>query len=470
MEEINLSDIFRILKKNWIYCLIALVISGMGAYFFSLFMIEPLYTSSVSMYVNSNAESTNVNINQLNASQRLTSTYIIVLNEGEIFNQLSEELGGQYSPAQLRSFCSLSQIENTEVFKVTVTTPDPELSRDVCTLFSELAPAALGSVVLGGEVRTLAKPTVSTSPSYPNIPKNTLMFALAGAFLTAASFVVYSMLDTRIRSPKEITDKFDFPLLGIVPNQDAAYEQIRRTKKTTAIKNATANNLIYNPIINDKTPFSVLEAYNTICANISFMLSEENRKVIVVTSSNPSECKSTTSSNLAIALAQSGVHVLLIDCDFRKPTLHNYVRTPNEQGFSNVIAGFCEIEDVLFEEIKPNLDLITAGTIPPNPVTLLSSEKTRKLISQLSIDYDYVIIDSPPLNLVADASLISRHSSGVIMVVRERKTTLPALNQATNLLSLANANIIGAVMTCGEIAENTSNYGYGYGYSISPNR
>jgi len=474
MEEIDLSRLFKVIKKHWLACVIAALLSAVAAYLVTSFVVEPRYNSSRALYVNSNSSSTSATLSELNASQKLANTYIVILKNGTIYEDLSIDMDGKYTADQLKRMISLTTVDDTEVIRITATSTDPYEAAEICQKFSELAPTALEQVVLGGKAEAFGEPSVSTSPSYPNKPMAVMVAAFGGAFAVACFFIVISLLDTKVRDASSITDRYDFSLIGVVPDQDAAYEQVggfirKGSSKGTPTVSVNASAKI-NPILSDKTPFSVLEAYNKICANVRFMISNEKSRVVIVTSSIPGEFKSTTSSNLAISLAQGGARVLLIDADLRKPTLHNCIRTPNECGFSNILAGFCDVDDAIFEEIKPNLDFIPAGLLPPNPVTLLGSEHARKLVTQLGQEYDYVVIDSPPLNLVSDATLMSQYATGVLMVIRQGKTTYPSVDLAVNSLKLANANLIGGILTGSDISESPySSYGYGYGYGYGYN-
>jgi len=467
MEEIDIGQILKVIKKNWITCAVVAVISAVAAFIVTSFFIAPKYDSSRALYVNSNSASSGVNLSDLNASQKLASTYIVILQNGSIFDELSIKMNGKYTAKDLKGMISMTTVDNTEVIRITATSTDPYEAAELCQKFSELAPAALEQVVVGGKVEAFGEPEVNTEPSSPNKPMFIALAAIGGAGIAACIFIAIFFLDTKVRDSSSITDRYDFALVGAVPDQDVAYEQvggfIRKGKGTTNVSVSASAKV--NPIISDKTPFSVLEAYNKICANVRFMISNEKSRVIIVTSSIPGEFKSTTSSNFAISLAQGGARVLLIDADLRKPTLHNCIRTPNECGFSNILAGFCDVDDAIFEEIRPNLDFIPAGLLPPNPITLLGSEHAKKLITQLGQEYDYVVIDSPPLNLVSDAALMSQYATGVLMVIRQGKTTYPSVDLALNSLKLANANLIGGILTGSDIAESPySSYGYGYGY------
>ena len=230
-----------------------------------------------------------------------------------------------------------------------------------------------------------------------------------------------------------------------------------------------------------KVPFAVVEAYKTMRTNLMFLLAQENGKVLAFTSSNASEGKSTTSVNVAIAFSQLGGKVLIIDADLRRSSIHKKMHLENNDGLSNVVVGFSRFEDAV-QSANPNLDVLTAGPIPPNPSELLGSAAFETLMSQLREKYDYIIIDTPPLNIVTDAILIGPRTDGVILVVRDAFTPHDTIKRAIDSAKFANIKILGAVMN-GANPKNArrytyrrygykygykyGNYGYGYGHSRS---
>lgn len=217
-----------------------------------------------------------------------------------------------------------------------------------------------------------------------------------------------------------------------------------------------------------KVPFAVVEAYKTMRTNLMFLLAQENGKVLAFTSSNASEGKSTTSVNVAIAFSQLGGKVLIIDADLRRSSIHKKMRLENTDGLSNVIAGFSEFKSAV-QSANTNLDVLTSGPIPPNPSELLGSAGFEKLINELRDIYDYIIIDTPPLNIVTDALLIGPRTDGIILVVRDAFTPHDTIKRAIDAAQFANIKILGAVMN-GANPKNSRRYTYRrYGYKYNYN-
>lgn len=207
-------------------------------------------------------------------------------------------------------------------------------------------------------------------------------------------------------------------------------------------------------ILDETTNFMVREAYKTIRTNLLFTLQNQKSGRVIITSSAPDEGKTTSCCNLGITLAQTGAKVLLIDCDLRKPLIHRCFARTGEPGLSDLLAG---IKEDPFEVIQStdyeNLSILCAGTLPPNPAELLGSERMAELMIKLSQEYEYILIDTPPINLVSDALTLLSLADGVILVVRQMRTSHPEVFNALNSLNFANTKILGVILNGIRISE-----------------
>jgi capsular exopolysaccharide synthesis family protein len=209
-------------------------------------------------------------------------------------------------------------------------------------------------------------------------------------------------------------------------------------------------------------PFAIEEAYKTLRTNLIFTLPEENCKVIEVTSSLQKEGKSITAANLAISLSKNGSKVILVDCDLRLPTVARKLRIEQKPGLTNLLFGMNKMHDVINHH-SSGIDVIPSGDLPPNPSEVLGSQNMKTTIEHLAQHYDYVILDTPPVGVVSDAAILSRYASGVMLVVRTGKTALENVRDAVDTLNLANANILGFVMTDANARKQYyDKYGYTY--------
>ncbi|MBE6643605.1 MAG: CpsD/CapB family tyrosine-protein kinase [Ruminococcaceae bacterium] len=222
-------------------------------------------------------------------------------------------------------------------------------------------------------------------------------------------------------------------------------------------------------IINRDSDFAVVEAYKSIRTNIMYSIPRnEGGKTVVITSSSAGEGKTTTCINLAITFAQTNSRVLLIDCDLRKPKIHRYLKLEKKDGLSNVLCGFADLDKALKIGVREHLDVLTAGDTPPNPAELLQTKEFEKLMTVFKKVYDYIIIDTPPINFVTDATNAIKYSDGVILLIKKGVTTYDEVEDALEKLEKVNSNIIGTVLIDNNDGTNNKKYGYGYRYKDEP--
>ena len=210
----------------------------------------------------------------------------------------------------------------------------------------------------------------------------------------------------------------------------------------------------------EKAPKSIdAEAYRSLRSNIEYSSFDDEYRVIVVTSSVPGEGKSTTSGNLAIALAQSGNSVLLVDCDMRKPSIHKMFKISNAAGTAELL-----LRKKLFEEVankyNENLTIITAGKIPPNPSEMLASRAMTAFIKEMKKEFKYIILDTPPLQAVTDAQVLSTKADGVLLIVRAGSTKREMVFNSVDLIKKVQGKVIGTVLN-GEKKKKNNYYYYG---------
>ncbi|WP_315305374.1 CpsD/CapB family tyrosine-protein kinase [Enterococcus devriesei] len=211
-------------------------------------------------------------------------------------------------------------------------------------------------------------------------------------------------------------------------------------------------------LVDKSSPVS--ERYRTVRTNIQFASSADRQiKTLVVTSSGPGEGKSTTSANLAVVFANSGQSVLLVDADMRKSTVHKTFQLANNVGLSNVLSSDMGVKEAVQRSVVPNLYVMTSGPKAPNPSELLGSTRMDQLIMELRDSYDFIIFDMPPIVAVTDAQIMASKADGTLLVVRENVTRKDSLQKARELLSMVNANVLGAVFN-GSTDENDQGYYY----------
>ena len=206
------------------------------------------------------------------------------------------------------------------------------------------------------------------------------------------------------------------------------------------IKNASAS----GPAVR-KVPFAVSEAYKSIRTNLITKLLKEQKNVIAISSPNASEGKSTTAINIAISLSQLGKKVLLIDTDAHRPSIAAKLNIKNESGIMDVIVGVCDAEQAVYE-YNSLLDIFTIGNIPQNPTEIFASSAFEDSLKEFSEKYDFVIIDTPPVNLLSDALVIAQKCEGLVLVVRSGMTTHSSLKHTISAAKMLDINILGLIL------------------------
>lgn len=199
-------------------------------------------------------------------------------------------------------------------------------------------------------------------------------------------------------------------------------------------------------ILNRNSAFAAQEAYKTLRTNVRFALRGEGCKKICITSGAAGEGKSITFLNFAISVGEAGQKVLLIDADLRRPALARLLVEKATPGLSNVLAGLVSPEEAIHKEVYQNLDIIFSGDVPPNPSELLGSERLQEMVEKLSHEYDYILIDTPPVNVVSDACIVANVLDGVLLLVRQDSSRKDEVKRAVSRLQLTGAKLLGFIL------------------------
>ncbi|NJR59162.1 MAG: polysaccharide biosynthesis tyrosine autokinase [Cyanobacteria bacterium CRU_2_1] len=286
-----------------------------------------------------------------------------------------------------------------------------------------------------GNARIMQQAYVSDEPVSPSIRSYLATGGIAGIVLTLATVLALDAKDRFIRTIKEARDMFGMTLLAVIPFH----------KNAGKLSFLPGDQAASEVIVRDLPTSAISETYRMLQANLKFLSSDHPLKTIVITSSVPQEGKSLVAANLAMAMAQSGHKVLLVDADMRIPRQHKIWDVLNERGLSNVIVEQLDLATVA-KEVATNLDVLTAGIIPPNPTALLDSHRMETLIEQYSTNYRFVIIDTPALNVAADAPILGKMSDGVLLVTRPGVVDLASAGLAKERLEQSGQTVLGQVI------------------------
>lgn len=343
-------------------------------------------------------------------------------------------------------------------------------------------------IIESGSIKVIDCGEISTEPSSPNVLLITAAGLLAGIIIAYIISFVKEMLDIAVKPGDNLTSLYGIPVfaevmdyLATVPDKKKHYGGYSSYGYERSVPNRNlliAASPAGSRMIPDGTSFAITEAYNTARTNIMFAASTSVKKIVAVTISNPSDGKSTTCAKIALSFANAGQNVLLVECDLRKPVVAKNFKIKPKYGLSSVLGGFCGIEEAICCQIYENLDIITAGDIPPNPSELLSSDSMKSFLNEVSVRYDYVFPDTPPVNVVTDSQLFNEQIAGLVVVIKEGTTTHPDIQSALDKIALAKGKTLGFIKTFCRPEKSGgygkkysySKYGYKYGYSYSSDK
>ena len=476
-QTYSIKDIILLLLSH-IWLILVFTVIGAGAAFGVSKLILPLqYSSHITMYVQSyTGISENVNnVNNISNSKQLVNTYMEVMKDDAVMDAVGALLVQQFdrqvlaecfrfndtgalTPASIRSCLAISSVTDTSAVKVTATAQNAKVAAAICNDLTRVAPQYVEEAVGVGSINTIDTAKVYEAPVAPDMMKNTALGAAAGCMLIVLIIFLIDFFDNTIKDTASLDQTYHKAIIGEI-------HSFGDTKKRRDTEE-------HMKLTDKEMPFSVIESYKSIRTNLSFALSTVDKKIFAVSSPNPGEGKSTTSANIAIAMAQGGDHVLLIDADMRRSSLHKIFGSKNRKGLSTAVSRMFPLEECIQKEVMEGLDLMTAGPIPPNPSELLASDRMGQILDELSGRYDVILIDTPPINVVTDAMELAKNISGIVLVVRYAKTTEEDIENVCKRLEMAQMDMLGFILNDVRVKRGALSkyhkgqyYGkYGYGY------
>ncbi|MEJ1921967.1 polysaccharide biosynthesis tyrosine autokinase [Microbacterium sp. KHB019] len=446
----ELRDYIRILHKNWIAILVLLILGLAGGAAYASTQ-APKYVASTQLYVSVRTEgaATGDLVQGTTFARQIVTSYVDVVGTALVLEPVVEELGLDVSAQALSSRVSATTPLNTVLIDITVTDTDPKQAAAIADAtavsFANVVQTQLERPDAEGGASpvqiTVTDPAAEpTTPSSPNVPLLIVLGGLLGLAAGIAFAVLRSVLDTRIHTLHDLETITDRPMLGGV-----AYDP--EAKKRPLIVHA-----------DPRSPRA--ESFRTLRTNLQFLEVDSDSRTFVISSAGPGEGKSTTTANLAIALAETGARVALIDGDLRLPRVADYMGIEGGVGLTNVLIGQIDVADALQKWGKNELFVLPSGPIPPNPSELLGSSAMDRVLKPLEEYFDYILIDAPPLLLVTDAAVVGKKTRGIILAAASGKTKKPELAGAIRTLETAGVNLLGVVVTMLP-TKGPDSYGYG---------
>ena len=446
----NIEDFVKLLRNRWVTVAVTALITALGAVAYTLLQ-TPQYEASTRLFVSTTGGSSVSEVysgNRLSQERVLSYTQLIM---GETLAQRTiDRLDLDMTAPDLKAKVTAKSKLDTVLIDVSVIDESPVRARDIANALSD------EFVLMARELETPPKgerpdarvvveqrASIPISPVIPKPARNLAAGIFLGVMFGVGLATLRDLLDNTVKTQETVEKVTGKGAVGYIPFD-------------SKIRDSAA-------IAFDVDNSSTAEAFRKLRTNLQFLAVDNPPRVIVITSSSPSEGKSTTSINVALALAEAEHNVLLVDGDLRRPRLAKYLNLLGSVGFSTVLGGSAQLSEVLQKTKYPHLTVLAAGPTPPNPSELLGSLTAQKMLSELRAQYDYIIIDSAPLLAVTDGAILAAHADGALVAIRAGKTRRDQLTHAIGMLNDVGATLLGSVLTMMP-TRGSGAYSYNYYY------
>lgn len=430
--QLDIFSILRALIKDFWMILTAGMVGIFCAYIMAGTAYEPVYTSSMTFIVSSKG-STN-SVSSLSAANEMAETFGQVLNSRLLKKKVQQELNLDSLPGTIET----NVVEGTNLMTLKVSASSPELSfkimKSVLKNYSEVTDYVLSSVVLD----VLEAPTVPKAPSNPissrEMMKKYCLIAMAAMTLLLAAF---SYLRDDIKNEKDVERKLDTPLFETI------YHEVKNKTLRSKLRRAKKGLLVTDPTCS----FLFVETYKKIRTRLTYKAGSRQAKVILVTSVMENEGKSTVAANIAMTLAQKSNRVILIDGDMRRPAVYKILqkKLEKEQEIGTFLTGGSTLDKVLLRDDENNIYLMIGSRNYSNSTEMVSGERMRLLMEDAKKAADYIVIDSPPTSLMADAEVLAEYADVSLLVVRQGMAKARDINDAIDILERGGSELLGCI-------------------------
>lgn len=439
-KEIGIIELLNLLKIRWKTFLLTIITFTVAGVLIN-FIIPPTYESKIDILVNhtKNLGNSSLEAGDIEMSLRFTETYKYMLKSDRILSEVIENLEEPYKKTDLINNISTESISNSPIITIIGREKTPELAAELVNTYA---------TVFQDEIKTLMDldniSVLNATPSGADIEEIKPPLIIVGliSFFIGFSLSVlvvliqeyyYAKLDTELKTEYALK----IPNLGIIPKI-----------KNGLLNNGKVNSLGEQPIGDLKSSKTYSEEFRRMRANVQFHMSKKNAKTLLVTSAVLGDGKSLISGNLAIVMAMGGKRIVFVDADLRRPIGRELFNILDRRGLTSFVSGHYELNEIIQKTEIKNLSFIGAGPIPPNPAEVLSSDEMGKVIKLLKDQYDFVVIDTPPL-VVSDAISLSTIVDGCLYVIDAERTKEELASKSLEQLKMVGAPILGTVLNRG---------------------
>ncbi|MBC3761663.1 polysaccharide biosynthesis tyrosine autokinase [Quadrisphaera oryzae] len=443
----ELVDYLVLLRRRWLALLLCAVLGGgLGAA--STLGQPDSYRADATVFLSLDRGSSVTELAQGSTyTQGIIQSYVLLVTTPTVLQPVVTQLGLDTTPQRLAKSISASSPVDTVVITIDAVSGTPQGAASLAN-----AVAAQLSVAVGELEPTSTNPSdrikittiaPATPPAYAFAPRRKLTAVaglLLGLVIAVVVVVLRELLDTKVRTEEDVALVTEAPVLGAVRERTASEPEVVPFEGSAGSPRA--------------------ESYRRLRSNVQFMNLEGGSQVVVVTSSSAGEGKSTTAVNLAVTMADAGARVLLVDADLRRPTVARILGLVDDAGLATVLSGRAALADVLQPVGPQRLDVLTSGEVPPNPNELLGSDHMGSLLEAARLQYDVVVLDSPPLLPVSDAAVLAARADGALLVVNGSMSTRKHVATSIRSLLMARARLMGVVLNRVK-GQSASPYYYG---------
>lgn len=454
-EGITLMDLLKIIRKHLPTMIIAfvIVVAAVSAY---TFLAPPKYTATAQAMATYNASQDGESISQQSTggtyiSNQITSYPTLAVTE-KVLKPVINELGLDETVDGLAGQITVTNPTNTAFVNIAAVDGDPKQAADIANAVAESLKTVIENDLYTGDTSPVKVSIVqkAQTPLTKSSPKTVLYLAVGvvlGLIVGVFAALIKDLLNTRVEEPSDVRGVVRASSLGSVPVDDSLESK--------------------RPVLVSQPNGAIAEEFRRIHTNIEFLQTDRTEGVgqlLVITSAQPSEGKTTMAINTAVALAEDGAKVLLIDADLRHPSVAHHLGIEGAAGLAHVLSGQMGPKDVVQSYWKPNLHILPSGKRPANAGVLLGSETMKLMVEQALTQYDYVIIDTAPLTVSNDGAVFGRWAKGLLLVVSRNVCEKKSLQEASDTLATAQVPVLGFIFNRADPKKVNSHSNYYYYY------
>ena len=425
--ELELIEIFRIIRKRFYIIFIITIPVLITVMYLENVNIKPMYNVKMGFIVGNTINSSDsYDIQKADDYGRFTETYCALAKTSIVADNALKRLNNSVSADDIQENITAESREATQFMYLSLNWSNANEAKKILNAVSEAFIEEAKNIYPTCNIKIIEKmkePKVVTSDKNKYI-----MLGIAGSlFLSIIIIFGMEFLDNTIKTEEDVEECLNAAVLAQIPNDKKNLETLVIGKSKVCDR-------------------GIIEAYRGLATNISFMAGYKNIQSFVITSVRQGDGKSTTAAMLASALGNTGKRTVLIDCDMRSPRLYNIFKVQNSPGLTDFLTGNARLKECLHKTEVENLFMLSAGTIPPNPIEILSSAKMEGFVEVLKGSFDCIILDTPPIGIVSDAQIMARYTDGCLMVISSGKAVKQEVIKAKRLLESVSGKILGVVL------------------------